>query len=84
MITSAGFVRSPDRFAGCMADYNGAGEQRIQQFGDNHEQRSPSLEASSDPAPTRHEPDTDAQRAREKSKYEATEVYRSPKGDRFS
>ncbi|KAL2677194.1 hypothetical protein Neosp_010962 [[Neocosmospora] mangrovei] len=45
---------------------------------------SPSQEASSDPAPTRHAPETEAQRVGEKSKYESSTVYRSPKGDRFS
>jgi len=44
----------------------------------------PSSEATSDPAPTRHEPKNDEERMREKSKYEASAVYRSPKGDRFS
>lgn len=41
-------------------------------------------EPGGDPAATRHEPTNDEQRVREKSKYEASEVYRSPKGDRFS
>ncbi|KAL1848399.1 hypothetical protein Plec18167_004818 [Paecilomyces lecythidis] len=45
---------------------------------------SPSSEASNDPAPTRHEPDTDAQRVLEKSKYEAAEPFRPPRGNRFS
>ncbi|KAF7533044.1 hypothetical protein G7Z17_g13567 [Cylindrodendrum hubeiense] len=45
---------------------------------------SPSQEASSDPAPTRHAPATEAERLVEKSKYESNAVYRSPKGDRFS
>ena len=45
---------------------------------------SPSAEASHDPAPTRHAPETEAQRIAEKSKYEASEPYRSRKGDRFS
>ncbi|KAF4996816.1 hypothetical protein FDECE_12299 [Fusarium decemcellulare] len=45
---------------------------------------SPSQEASNDPAPTRHAPETEAQRVDEKSKYESSTVYRSPKGDRFS
>lgn len=45
---------------------------------------SPSSEASNDPAPTRHEPDTDAQRVLEKSKYEATETFRPPRGNRLS
>ncbi|KAL2059865.1 hypothetical protein VTL71DRAFT_10020 [Oculimacula yallundae] len=45
---------------------------------------SPSQEANLDPAPTRHAPDTEGQRVREKSKYEAAEPFRSRKGDRFS
>ncbi|KAI0397062.1 hypothetical protein F5Y17DRAFT_416995 [Xylariaceae sp. FL0594] len=45
---------------------------------------SPSREASSDPAPTRHAPATEGQRVFEKSKYETSTPFRSPKGDRFS
>ncbi|KAJ8126687.1 hypothetical protein O1611_g6950 [Lasiodiplodia mahajangana] len=45
---------------------------------------SPSQEASSDPAPTRHAPTTEGQRVFEKSKYESSTPFRSPKGDRFS
>ncbi|PHH87310.1 hypothetical protein CDD83_9037 [Cordyceps sp. RAO-2017] len=45
---------------------------------------SPSQEASHDPAPTRHAPATESQRVGEKSKYESSVPYRSPKGDRFS
>ncbi|OTB05219.1 hypothetical protein M426DRAFT_320035 [Hypoxylon sp. CI-4A] len=45
---------------------------------------SPSQEASSDPAPTRHAPATEGQQVIEKSKYESSVPYRSPKGDRFS
>lgn len=45
---------------------------------------SPSQEASNDPAPTRHAPATDSQRLTDKSKYESSVPYRSPKGDRFS
>ena len=45
---------------------------------------SPSYEANNDPAPTRHAPATEGQRVFEKSKYEATVPFRSPKGDRFS
>ncbi|KAK3370197.1 hypothetical protein B0H63DRAFT_310423 [Podospora didyma] len=45
---------------------------------------SPSQESSSDPAPTRHAPATEGQRLVEKSKYEASAPFRSPKGDRFS
>ncbi|KJR86647.1 uncharacterized protein SPSK_02759 [Sporothrix schenckii 1099-18] len=46
---------------------------------------SPSQESSSaDPAPTRHAPATESQRVLEKSKYEASSPFRSPKGDRFS
>merc|ERR1711939_770856 len=45
---------------------------------------SPSQEASLDPAPTRHAPDNEGQRVREKSKYETAEPFRAKKGDRFS
>lgn len=45
---------------------------------------SPSQEASSDPAPTRHAPATEGQRVFEKSKYEASTPFKSQKGDRFS
>ena len=45
---------------------------------------SPSQEASSDPAPTRHAPENEGQRVREKSKYEASAPFRAKKGDRFS
>lgn len=44
----------------------------------------PSYEANNDPAPTRHAPTTEGQRVFEKSKYEASVPFRSPKGDRFS
>ncbi|EON69382.1 hypothetical protein W97_08642 [Coniosporium apollinis CBS 100218] len=44
----------------------------------------PSIEASEDPAPTRHAPLSEGQRTQEKSKYEASEPFRSKKGDRFS
>ncbi|KAF2651291.1 hypothetical protein K491DRAFT_696610, partial [Lophiostoma macrostomum CBS 122681] len=43
----------------------------------------PSHEASVDPAPTRHAPEDESQKMREKSKYEASDVFRSRKGDRF-
>ncbi|KAJ5575645.1 hypothetical protein N7535_002571 [Penicillium sp. DV-2018c] len=45
---------------------------------------SPSVEASSDPAATRHEPLTEADRVVEKSKYETAQPYRPPSGNRFS
>lgn len=45
---------------------------------------SPSAEASHDPAPTRHEPETDEERLLEKSKYEAAQTFRPPRGNRFS
>ncbi|KAI1111742.1 hypothetical protein F5Y14DRAFT_424281 [Nemania sp. NC0429] len=45
---------------------------------------SPSREAGSDPAPTRHAPTTESQRVFEKSKYESSTPFQSPKGDRFS
>ena len=44
----------------------------------------PSIEASEDPAPTRHAPVSEGQRTEEKSRYEASEPFRSRKGDRFS
>lgn len=47
-------------------------------------QLSPAEAASEDPAPTRHAPMTEDQKVREKSKYEASVPWRSPKGDRFS
>ncbi|KAF4589615.1 hypothetical protein GQ602_003504 [Ophiocordyceps camponoti-floridani] len=45
---------------------------------------SPSQEACSDPAPTRHAPMTESERISEKSKYESSVPYRRPKGDRLS
>jgi hypothetical protein len=45
---------------------------------------SPSQEATIDPAPTRHAPESEGQRVREKSKYESSEPFRAKKGDRFS
>lgn len=48
------------------------------------EAANPSQEANSDPAATRHAPEDEAQKMREKSKYEASDVYRSRRGDRFS
>jgi hypothetical protein len=44
------------------------------------ETTSPSVQANSDPAATRHAPEKEG----EKSKYEASDVFRSRKGDRFS
>jgi hypothetical protein len=44
----------------------------------------PSAEAHSDPAPTRHAPTTETQKVLEKSKFEASEVWKSPKGGRFT
>jgi hypothetical protein len=43
----------------------------------------PSTEAN-EPAPTRHAPATEGQKVTEKSKYEASEVWKSPKGSRFT
>lgn len=45
---------------------------------------SPSSEISEDAAPVGHAPETQEQRIRERSKYEAAEPFRSKKGDRFS
>ena len=44
----------------------------------------PSAEASEDAAPVGHAPETDQEKIRERSKYEAAEPYRSRKGNRFS
>ncbi|KAL2863317.1 uncharacterized protein BJX67DRAFT_384787 [Aspergillus lucknowensis] len=44
---------------------------------------SPSEEAGHDPAPTRHEPETEEDRELEKGKYEATRPFRPPKGNRL-
>ncbi|OAX81914.1 hypothetical protein ACJ72_03747 [Emergomyces africanus] len=44
---------------------------------------SPSREAGHDPAATRHEPETLADRVNEKGKYEAAESYTSKKGNRL-
>ncbi|BCR89515.1 uncharacterized protein ACHE_50714S [Aspergillus chevalieri] len=45
---------------------------------------SPSSQASHDPAATRHEPETEAERVLEKSKYETAQPFRPPRGNRFS
>ncbi|KAF7596574.1 hypothetical protein BBP40_000974 [Aspergillus hancockii] len=45
---------------------------------------SPSAEASHDPAPTRHEPESEADRVLEKGKYETAQPFRPPRGNRFS
>lgn len=45
---------------------------------------SPSQEASSDPAATRHAPATESDQVTEKSKYESSVPLRTRKGDRFS
>ncbi|KAL4793430.1 hypothetical protein BDV19DRAFT_366846 [Aspergillus venezuelensis] len=44
---------------------------------------SPSAEASHDPAPTRHEPETEKERELEKGKYEAARPFRPPPGNRL-
>ncbi|EEQ89302.2 uncharacterized protein BDCG_04422 [Blastomyces dermatitidis ER-3] len=44
---------------------------------------SPSREAGHDPAATRHEPETSAERVDEKGKYEAAEKFTSRKGNRL-
>lgn len=65
-----------------------AKKRREREDKDWHEQTdeasNPSQEASKDPAPTRHAPEDEGQKMREKSKYEASDVFRSRKGDRFS
>ncbi|KAF8456390.1 hypothetical protein BGX38DRAFT_1127749 [Terfezia claveryi] len=60
-------------------------QQNLRSRGSDHDPAfAPSEEATADPAPTRHEPDTNGQREVEKSKYEAAVPYRTRKGDRFS
>ena len=55
------------------------GRQRISDYSS-----SPSQEAGHDPAPTRHAPEHEGHQVKEKSKYEATELYRPRKGNRLS
>lgn len=62
---------------------NFTGDSGIQHKGLDHA-GSPSSEASEEEAPVGHAPVTPEQKVRERSKYEAAEVYRSKKGDRFS
>ena len=45
---------------------------------------SPSAEASEEAAPVGHAPETEQQKTRQRSKYEAAEPYKSRKGDRLS
>jgi len=44
----------------------------------------PSAEGSNDPAPAKPAPETEQQVINEKSKYEASAVYKRPTGDRLS
>jgi len=62
---------------GSVTSTNGTAEARTDTVG------SPSQELG-DPAPTRHAPATEGQRVLEKSKYESSAPFKSPKGDRFS
>lgn len=59
-------------------DANNGGPARTDNTG------SPSQEASSDPAATRHAPATESEQVTEKSKYESAIPMRTRKGDRFS
>ncbi|KAK0626531.1 hypothetical protein B0T14DRAFT_562429 [Immersiella caudata] len=68
---------SSSAMGGSLASNNGSSEARTDTVG------SPSQELG-DPAPTRHAPATEGQRVLEKSKYESSTPFRSPKGDRFS
>ena len=51
---------------------------------ENYSAFNPSNEGSEDPATTRHAPTTEGEQMSEKSKYEATEVFKSRKGDRLT
>ncbi|KAI5778673.1 hypothetical protein EDC01DRAFT_329561 [Geopyxis carbonaria] len=62
-------------------------EQNMLQYSsgtDDDGHSNPAKEATNDPAPTRHAPQNEEQSVREKSKYEASVVYRAPRGDRFT
>ncbi|KAL3462569.1 hypothetical protein BJX64DRAFT_288260 [Aspergillus heterothallicus] len=61
--------------------YKRATQARFQNAADDV--ASPSEEASHDPAPTRHEPETEEDRLLEKGKYEATRPFRPPPGNRL-
>lgn len=62
-------------------DVAGRVRQQDRAAGEDAAANNPSVEASQDPAATRHAPVVEGQ---EKSKYEASGVFRSRKGDRFS
>lgn len=61
--------------------YKRANQARFQNAADDV--ASPSAEASHDPAPTRHEPETEEDRVAEKGKYEASRPFRPPPGNRL-
>ncbi|KAL3478392.1 hypothetical protein BJX99DRAFT_224416 [Aspergillus californicus] len=61
--------------------YKRANQARFQNATDDV--ASPSAEASHDPAPTRHEPETEEDRIAEKGKYEASRPFRPPPGNRL-
>ncbi|KAL4977067.1 hypothetical protein BDW66DRAFT_41859 [Aspergillus desertorum] len=63
------------------ASYKRANRARHQNASDDV--ASPSEEASHDPAPTRHEPETEEDRLLEKGKYEAVRPFRPPPGNRL-
>lgn len=63
---------------------NGGGAGAGGEWEESEASGNPSQEASQDPAPTRHAPVDGQQEEGEKSKYEATQPFRSRKGDRFS
>ncbi|KAL4913143.1 hypothetical protein BDW62DRAFT_205867 [Aspergillus aurantiobrunneus] len=63
--------------------YKRASQARSQNANAADDVASPSGEASHDPAPTRHEPETDDDRVLEKGKYEAARPFRPPPGNRL-
>ena len=71
-------LQKPSKSRGNIAGDSGAQHKGLDHAG------SPSSEASEEEAPVGHAPVTPEQKIRERSKYEAAEVYRSKKGDRFS
>lgn len=66
------------------AEHRRQGTTRQSRPNQTNDDMSPSTEASHDPAATRHEPETETERVLEKSKYETTQPFRPPRGNRFS
>lgn len=57
---------------------------RDEHWGEGKDDAGNPSQEGTEPAATRHAPEDEEGRVKEKSKYEASDVYRSRKGDRFS